>query len=111
MEFAHKETMDNINTLNEASVASVQSIAWSEICRICGNTSNHIVPIFEGEGAEHEISSKIHKHLPIKVRLHLYICNAITSLKVEKRTKFHHILILFLPFAKSCTFFDDASVC
>lgn len=40
---------------------------WAEICRVCANSSDHLIPIFEGEGLEHEISSKIQRYLPIQV--------------------------------------------
>lgn len=40
-----------------------------ELCRLCANTDNQLIPIFRGEGLEHHISVKIEKHLPIiKVR-------------------------------------------
>lgn len=40
---------------------------WDEICRICANPSDHLIPIFQGEGREHEIDKKIRKYLPIQV--------------------------------------------
>nr|CAD7432076.1 unnamed protein product [Timema monikensis] len=50
----------------------------SNLCRICANTSDYFIPIFEGEGLEHELSEKIDKHLPIKVRdsdsLPIHVC-------------------------------------
>lgn len=48
-----------------------------ELCRLCANTDNQLIPIFKGEGIEHNISSKIEKHLPIiKVLIFLiYKCN------------------------------------
>ena len=42
---------------------------FSQLCRICATFSDCLLPIFEDEGVEHELESKIHKHLPIKVRL------------------------------------------
>ena len=39
----------------------------SEMCRICANANDHLIPIFKGEGLEHDLYNKIHKHLPIKV--------------------------------------------
>lgn len=46
---------------------SKENFGWSEICRLCANKSNLVVPIFDGEGAEHDLSSKIQKYLPIQV--------------------------------------------
>lgn len=36
-----------------------------ELCRLCANTDNQLIPIFKGEGLEHDIPSKLEKHLPI----------------------------------------------
>ncbi|XP_043272005.1 zinc finger protein 271-like isoform X2 [Venturia canescens] len=41
--------------------------SWSDICRVCANSNDHIIPIFEAEGAQHDLSDKIHKYLPIRV--------------------------------------------
>lgn len=43
------------------------ALTWMHLCRICASSSDHMVPIFEGEGAEHDLSSKILKYLPIHV--------------------------------------------
>ncbi|XP_014481724.1 PREDICTED: zinc finger protein 157-like isoform X1 [Dinoponera quadriceps] len=40
---------------------------WTDLCRICANANDHLIPIFEGEGAELDLSSKIFKYLPIHV--------------------------------------------
>ncbi|XP_015591111.1 zinc finger protein 2 isoform X2 [Cephus cinctus] len=40
---------------------------WMDMCRVCANLNDHLIPIFEGEGAEHELCNKIHKYLPIHV--------------------------------------------
>lgn len=42
-------------------------LTWMHLCRICANSSDHTVPIFEGEGEEHDLPSKILKYLPIHV--------------------------------------------
>lgn len=39
----------------------------SDLCRICANTDNQLIPIFIGEGLEHSIPNKIDKYLPIEV--------------------------------------------
>ncbi|XP_076234968.1 uncharacterized protein LOC143179556 [Calliopsis andreniformis] len=44
-----------------------ERLPWSNLCRICANTSDHLIPIFEGEGLQHDLCSKIHKHLPIRI--------------------------------------------
>lgn len=36
-----------------------------ELCRLCGNCSNQLMPIFTGDGAEHRLPEKIGEHLPI----------------------------------------------
>lgn len=36
-----------------------------DLCRLCANTDNQLIPIFKGEGIEHNIPTKIEKHLPI----------------------------------------------
>ena len=46
---------------------------WSEMCRVCANPNENIIPIFDGEGAEHELSKKISKYLPIKVTFPYHI--------------------------------------
>ncbi|XP_018343042.1 PREDICTED: zinc finger protein 286A-like isoform X2 [Trachymyrmex septentrionalis] len=43
------------------------TLAWMHLCRICANASDHMIPIFEGEGAQHDLISKILKYLPIHV--------------------------------------------
>lgn len=42
-------------------------VQWTDLCRICANANDHLIPIFEGEGAELDLSSKILKYLPIHV--------------------------------------------
>ncbi|XP_077275204.1 uncharacterized protein LOC143904411 isoform X2 [Temnothorax americanus] len=52
----------------EGTVSATEvTLAWMHLCRICANASNHVIPIFEGDGAEHDLSSKIIKYLPIHV--------------------------------------------
>ncbi|XP_071648808.1 uncharacterized protein [Temnothorax longispinosus] len=52
----------------EGTVSATEvTLAWMHLCRICANASNHMIPIFEGDGAEHDLSSKIIKYLPIHV--------------------------------------------
>ncbi|XP_048508636.1 zinc finger protein 808-like isoform X6 [Athalia rosae] len=51
----------------EAANTTEQNQSWNELCRVCANSSDHLIPIFEGEGLEHDLSSKIHRYLPIQV--------------------------------------------
>ncbi|XP_051160821.1 zinc finger protein 665-like [Leptopilina boulardi] len=39
----------------------------SQMCRTCGTVNDHLIPIFKEDGLEHNFSSKIEKHLPMKV--------------------------------------------
>lgn len=59
---------------------SPTEVTWMHLCRICANTSDHMVPIFEGEGAEHDLSSKILKYLPI----HVCTMNAEVSIQIPR---------------------------
>ncbi|XP_011052279.1 PREDICTED: zinc finger protein 286A-like isoform X4 [Acromyrmex echinatior] len=43
------------------------TLAWMHLCRICANASDRMISIFEGEGAQHDLISKILKYLPIHV--------------------------------------------
>ncbi|EFN65928.1 hypothetical protein EAG_09233, partial [Camponotus floridanus] len=36
-------------------------------CRTCANACDNLIPIFEDEGVEHDLPSKILKYLPIHV--------------------------------------------
>ncbi|CAB3249573.1 unnamed protein product [Arctia plantaginis] len=40
---------------------------FSNVCRTCATITQLVIPIFTGEGLEHHLAEKIHKHLPIKV--------------------------------------------
>uniref|UniRef100_A0A8D8R7Z5 Histone-lysine N-methyltransferase 2D n=1 Tax=Cacopsylla melanoneura TaxID=428564 RepID=A0A8D8R7Z5_9HEMI len=40
----------------------------SLLCRVCANQHDYLIPIFEGEGLDHDMPTKMEKHLPIKVR-------------------------------------------
>ncbi|XP_058800089.1 zinc finger protein draculin-like isoform X2 [Phymastichus coffea] len=42
-------------------------ILWDELCRICANTSDKVVPIFFGEGLKHNLCKKIENYLPFSV--------------------------------------------
>lgn len=36
-------------------------------CRTCANVDSCLVPIFKGDGLDHELNKKIEKYLPIQV--------------------------------------------
>lgn len=40
----------------------------SLLCRVCANQHDYLIPIFEGEGLDHDMPNKMDRHLPIKVR-------------------------------------------
>ncbi|KDR13251.1 hypothetical protein L798_12639 [Zootermopsis nevadensis] len=44
-----------------------QKVDTGQLCRVCANANDYLIPIFDGEGLEHELGMKIEKHLPIKV--------------------------------------------
>ncbi|XP_076637569.1 uncharacterized protein LOC143349863 isoform X2 [Colletes latitarsis] len=58
-----------IEASNEESIVtqSEERLSWSNLCRICANIGHHLIPIFEGEGLQHNLCNKIHKYLPIHV--------------------------------------------
>lgn len=49
-------------------------ILWNELCRICANASDKFIPIFSGEGLDHDLQEKIHTYLPVRVSfVHCFI--------------------------------------
>ncbi|KAK0182098.1 hypothetical protein PV327_000267 [Microctonus hyperodae] len=59
------ETTDPTNT--DSMNHSKNSSKCLELCRICANSSDHMISIFEDEGVQHELCNKIHKYLPIRI--------------------------------------------
>ncbi|XP_046737503.1 zinc finger protein with KRAB and SCAN domains 8-like [Diprion similis] len=51
----------------DASAGIDQNKSWGEICRICANTNDYLIPIFQGEGLEQDLHNKIQQYLPIQV--------------------------------------------
>ena len=47
----------------------ITSDDFKELCRLCGNCSNQLMPIFAGDGLDHDLSGKIKEYLPISVSL------------------------------------------
>ncbi|XP_076657632.1 uncharacterized protein LOC143361826 isoform X1 [Halictus rubicundus] len=58
-----------IEVCNEESAITEneERVSWLNLCRVCANTNDHLIPIFEGEGLQHDLCSKIHKYLPIHI--------------------------------------------
>uniref|UniRef100_A0A1B6DME8 Zinc finger protein 865 n=1 Tax=Clastoptera arizonana TaxID=38151 RepID=A0A1B6DME8_9HEMI len=51
----------------ETAITLTDKLNISKLCRICANSSEYLIPIFEGEGMENDLDLKIKKHLPIQV--------------------------------------------
>lgn len=54
--------------------SATQNTSWTgvkndtgQLCRSCANSSDYLIPIYDGEGLEHQLEYKIQKHLPIQV--------------------------------------------
>ncbi|XP_033218319.1 zinc finger protein 2-like [Belonocnema kinseyi] len=56
------ENVEDIQIVVEEETPSI-----SQMCRICASLNGHMVPIFKGDGLQHDLCKKIDKHLPIKV--------------------------------------------
>lgn len=61
-----------IESANESETASQSNWSGSkndtgQLCRSCANSSDYLIPIYEGEGLEHQLEHKIQKHMPIQV--------------------------------------------
>ncbi|RZF46595.1 hypothetical protein LSTR_LSTR002927 [Laodelphax striatellus] len=39
----------------------------NQLCRTCANTHDNMIPIFEGDGLEHDLQNKIDKHFPVNI--------------------------------------------
>ena len=67
------DVQDEQQNVTEASnqeaiaIPSDERMPWSALCRVCANTSDHLIPIFDGEGLQHDLCNKLHKYLPIRV--------------------------------------------
>lgn len=58
---------ENVEETTPHKHETKEILAWIHLCRTCANTCDNLIPIFEGEGAEHDLPSKILKYLPIHV--------------------------------------------
>lgn len=79
------EQQNMIEVSNEESTVTQpdDQFSWSNLCRICANVNDHLIPIFDEEGLQHDLCNKIHKYLPICVCIYFlvvyhfyaYVCN------------------------------------
>ena len=77
------ETEEKTETVN-VDEAFIIKTDPGELCRLCANTDNQLIPIFRGEGLEHNLSNKIEKHLPIiKVSYRNIHCFALGFLVIQ----------------------------
>ncbi|KAM0730183.1 Zinc finger protein 19 [Formica fusca] len=58
---------ENVEETTSHKHETKEIITWIHLCRTCANTCDNLIPIFEGEGAEHDLPSKILKYLPIHI--------------------------------------------
>lgn len=61
-----EEEEDNVYS-NQEETTWIDESDISQLCRVCANPNEYLIPIFQGEGIENDLQSKIRKHLPIKV--------------------------------------------
>ncbi|XP_074104360.1 uncharacterized protein LOC141530879 isoform X2 [Cotesia typhae] len=69
-ELNQQNITDSISTtmLDDTNIyCGEQEINLQDLCRVCANTNNHMVPIFEDEGLQHDLINKISRYLPINV--------------------------------------------
>lgn len=69
-----------------------ESFEWMDLCRICANANDHLIPIFEGEGAELDLSSKILTYLPIHVCITIVTIYLIQTKYLECKLFIHRYL-------------------
>ncbi|XP_070166422.1 zinc finger protein ZFP2-like isoform X3 [Polyergus mexicanus] len=70
---------ENVEETTPHKHETKEVLTWIHYCRTCANTCDNLIPIFEGDGAEHDLPSKILKYLPIHISksdtLPLQLCN------------------------------------
>ncbi|XP_069673051.1 zinc finger protein 573-like isoform X5 [Periplaneta americana] len=66
-EIMETSIMEGEEYYNQEGGEWTQKVDTGQLCRVCANPNDYLIPIFDGEGLEHELSMKIQKHLPIKV--------------------------------------------
>lgn len=54
-------------TEESSTVDTVDVISFESICRICAKTSDHLIPIYEGEGVEYQLELKIKQYFPFEI--------------------------------------------
>lgn len=76
-----ESSFSNVINITEGEV--VVQKEWNgdvnQLCRICANTADYLIPIFEGQGVEHKLEEKIGHHLPITVSFFSIWCLSIRS--------------------------------
>ncbi|XP_072748289.1 uncharacterized protein [Anoplolepis gracilipes] len=74
---------ENVEETTSHKPETKEILAWIHLCRTCANTCDNLIPIFEGEGVEHDLPSKILKYLPIHISesdtLPLQLCHHCAS--------------------------------
>lgn len=53
---------------------TMQTCSINDICRLCANLDDNMVPIYANEGIDHMLEKKIKTHLPfINVCIHFHL--------------------------------------
>lgn len=55
--------MNEVNMTNNQET-SMESCTINDICRLCANIDENMIPIYNDEGADHMLENKIKTHLP-----------------------------------------------
>lgn len=55
-------TQDNVIELTDVGIIGLDSL-----CRLCANRSDHLIPIYDGEGLDYQLEAKINRHFPFTV--------------------------------------------
>ncbi|XP_019883786.2 zinc finger protein 184-like isoform X3 [Camponotus floridanus] len=58
---------ENVDEMTSHKHETKEILAWVHFCRTCANACDNLIPIFEDEGVEHDLPSKILKYLPIHI--------------------------------------------
>jgi len=55
--------MDEVNMANNQET-NTQSCTVNDLCRLCANFDENMIPIYADQGADHMLENKIKTHLP-----------------------------------------------
>lgn len=88
-QYSQENVVQNVeqNPEQTSTLYKQETLAWTQLCRICANATDQMIPIFEGEGVQHDLSDKILKYLPI------HVCTIIT--KVQFKPFGEHELFIY----------------